>query len=309
MTAVKQSSLTPEQVARHSLALLGRPAAWIDVSSRSGRHQVFECQSEAVVLKVFQGNRPELYGNELISLRALATEGILVPTILRHGSGSLGAPWILLQRLDGVVACDSLTEAGGRLKKGFVRQAAKWLVQVHQIPPSAFSGLRHNPLQARAERLDRAISRQVPTDRLHLARKAIGLAKELLPMSHEDRVVLVHRDFSARNIMHIPNMRRFHLTGVIDFEHSYLGDPTDDLATFLVSDLWNRRYLVKYFVDCVTAQRALPDFGDSLTAGVLINAAEILKWASDVDVGYCRMAERVCSGLIRNPRMLREILA
>jgi aminoglycoside phosphotransferase (APT) family kinase protein len=169
--------------------------------------------------------------------RALAGTDVPVPRIVAWCDDDrvIGAPFYLMEWLDGVVYSDAETAA--HLTESEARAASHGLVDVlarlHTVDPAAVGladfgrprGFLERQLRRWATQWERSTERHSPDVESALA----ALADRLPP---GDRTGIVHGDYSFNNVMYA-RRRPAEVLAVLDWEMSTVGDPLTDVGMLL----------------------------------------------------------------------------
>ena len=111
---------------------------------------------------------------------------------------------------------------------------AGFLVALHQIPVSTLTDLESRPSLTSRLEFTEARKSTTPVMKTHLTTREFDELDrwwERLLSDHwmqEFRVSVIHQDFWYENLLIDPDSHR--LTGVLDWEHSRIGDPAIDLV-------------------------------------------------------------------------------
>jgi aminoglycoside phosphotransferase (APT) family kinase protein len=169
--------------------------------------------------------------------RALAGTDVPVPRIVAwcDDDGVIGAPFYLMEWLDGVVYSDAA--AAAHLTESEARAASHGLVDVlarlHTVDPTAVGlgsfgrpqGFLERQVRRWSTQWDKSSERRSPAVEETLAR----LADRLPP---GDRTGIVHGDYSFNNVMYA-RRRPAEVLAVLDWEMSTVGDPLTDVGMLL----------------------------------------------------------------------------
>jgi aminoglycoside phosphotransferase (APT) family kinase protein len=194
--------------------------------------------------------------------RALAATDVPVPRIVAWCDDDtvIGAPFYLMEWLDGVVYADAA--AAAHLTESEARAAAHGLVDVlaalHTVDPDAVGltgfGRPHGFLERQLRRWstqwERSTDRRLPAVEETLARLA-----DRLPAG--DRTGIVHGDYSFNNVMYA-RRRPADVLAVLDWEMSTLGDPLTDVGMLLT--YWGEAGEIMWRNRSPQAHRANPGY-------------------------------------------------
>lgn len=218
-------------------AALGGPVALAPVASgqsnptwfvtHAGRRLVLRKKPSGAVL-----DSAHAVEREYRVMAALAGSGVPVPAMLRleEDPAVIGAPFYLMERMDGTVCEDSAATALPPGARGALHaNAAAALARLHRVDWRA-AGLegfgREGGYYARqTRRWTRQLQQTPGAADPSLDRMGAWFAANLPP---ETPTTLVHGDFRIGNLMADPADGR--LVAVLDWELSTLGDPLADLA-------------------------------------------------------------------------------
>ncbi|MDP1821062.1 MAG: phosphotransferase family protein [Acidimicrobiales bacterium] len=185
---------------------------------------------------------------EAALIRAAAARSVPVPTVVADddGSGALGAPTIVMDRLEGeTIARKLLRDDDWASARGvLVGQAGAALAGIHRIPVEDAPAMRDADQLEEMRSLLALVDVPVPAFELGVR----WLAAHRPP---DTRRAVVHGDFRLGNLL----VGTDGLRGVLDWELAHIGDPAEDLGWF-----------------CVRAWR----FGSPLPAGGLGSREELL---------------------------------
>ena len=172
-------------------------------------------------------------------LRALAPAGVRVPEVLAvgEGEGIIGAPFYVMERLEGHVVTDDLPpaldtpEERARMTEGLLRG----LTEIHAVDPAA-PGLdgfgRPTGYLERQLRRWAGLWEHNKTRELADFDAAGTWLADHLPESPPSTVV--HGDYRLGNVM-FADEPPTHLVGVFDWEMATIGDPLSDLGYLVMT--------------------------------------------------------------------------
>ena len=167
---------------------------------------------------------PAAMSREAALLVSAAEAGIPVPRLVDHGNALGGAPYLIMERLDGetiprvLLRDERFAEARSRL----ARELGGILARLHTMSPVPDLP-DDDPLTAITAYYE-AFDEPRPAVELALR----WLAEHRPPAS--GRRTVVHGDFRNGNLMIAPTG----VTGVLDWELTHLGDPAEDLGWLCV---------------------------------------------------------------------------
>ena len=175
-------------------------------------------------------------GLEYRLLKAAGEEGVLVPRVHLIGDDSLGAPFFLMERVEGETIPRRLLrdEVYAEARRSMTAQLGDILARIHSIPieghgldalpspPPEASPAEHEV--SRHEQLYRAVAPE-PHPAFELAFRWL---RQHAPPSGPR--VLVHGDYRIGNVIFGPEGAR----AVLDWELAHIGDPTEDLGWICV---------------------------------------------------------------------------
>jgi len=169
-------------------------------------------------------------------ITALATSPVPVPATvaLCTDVAVLGAPFYLMQRVDGVVvrSRDQLQQVPPDERAPLAHRLTDTLAALHGVDPAGVGladfgrpdGFLHRQVRRWGQQLDASRSRDVAgIDDLHAA---LGAA---VPTSQ--RATIVHGDYRLDNMLVGPHHE---VTAVLDWEMATLGDPLTDVGLLVV---------------------------------------------------------------------------
>jgi aminoglycoside phosphotransferase (APT) family kinase protein len=164
-------------------------------------------------------------------LEAAHAEGVPVPRVHLMGDDSLGAPFFLMERVEGetiarrILRDDEYAEA----RQKMTSQLGEVLAAIHRIPASGLAAELPAPLdgkppaESELQRIEGTF-RSIAPEPHPAFELAIRWLKAHLPASGEPS--LVHGDFRLGNLIIGPEGVR----SVLDWELAHVGDPMEDLA-------------------------------------------------------------------------------
>lgn len=168
-------------------------------------------------------------------IETVANAGVAVPRTHLMGDDSLGAPFFLMERVEGetiprrILREDSYAEA----RESMTAQLGSLLASIHSIPtdhpgltglPSVPRG--HSPAKSEVSRFEE-IYRSLTPDPHPVFELAFRWLHERMPaLGTEEPPALVHGDFRLGNLMVGPEGVR----AVLDWELAHIGDPLEDLG-------------------------------------------------------------------------------
>lgn len=290
------TSLTNASAAELEIAVsrvIDRARLGIPLGGYGGRSQVYSVGSDAVV-KVYSLDAELKSGREVRAYDLLAGRGLPIPRKLAQGRLSDGTPWLLLSRLPGEILaefldtlplaqqCDLFGEIGALLARlhatpiddVFAREPVVGLVV--RYPARLLSKMRQYAASARetegeVRRTVEAIERWLD---------AHPALEEQVPLA------FMHGDYSARNVLVSRRGGRDELTGIIDFEKAYLGEPARDIAKMFFAEpqMWTSRFC-RFCEAYVATGGAMPSFTRFVfnAFAIVLDAAT---WAPQIDPEY-----------------------
>jgi aminoglycoside phosphotransferase (APT) family kinase protein len=172
-------------------------------------------------------------------LEALSRAGFPVPApvLLCTDPDPIGAPFYLMEHVDGTIYRDTATLAGlsPAAMHSLILSLVDNLADLHALDPAAIGladfgrpeGFNERQVRRWKKQLDASHSREVPgIEELH-ARLAVHI-----PEGQDSvRGSVVHGDYRLDNVLIGPDLD---IRAVLDWEMSTLGDPLSDLALMLV---------------------------------------------------------------------------
>ena len=164
-------------------------------------------------------------------LEAAHAAGVPVPRVHLMGDDSLGAPFFLMERVDGEtiarrILCDD-EYAGARQE--MTAQLGEILAAIHRVQPGDLAAVLAQPLagkppaESELQRIEGAF-RSIAPEPHPAFELAIHWLKAHLPATGEP--ALVHGDYRLGNLIVGPEGVR----SVLDWELAHIGDPMEDLA-------------------------------------------------------------------------------
>jgi aminoglycoside phosphotransferase (APT) family kinase protein len=202
-------------------------------------------------------------GREYSVLSALADTNVRTPraTIACRDESIIGAPFYLMELVDGIVIRDELPDAYAerdRLRIG--EELVDALVELHAVDPERCGlgsfGKKEGYLARQLRRWTGQMDLTLPLTRdLPVLREVGTWLHENLPESPP--ATIVHGDYKLDNVMFAKNEPR--LIAILDWEMSTLGDPLADLG-WMVSFWREPEDLEKDVFADMGAVTALPGF-------------------------------------------------
>jgi aminoglycoside phosphotransferase (APT) family kinase protein len=191
---------------------------------------------QSMVLRMDAPSRVEFSltrAQEFQLLKAAFAAGVTVPEplLLAEDGGPLGRPFYLMRRAEGIAAGYKLVRAGmdEAAREALVERLGEELALVHAIRPPrpdlAFLALPRKPVAVeRIERYRRCL------DGLSSAHPALEWGLRWLELNRRSQgpIVLCHADFRTGNYL----VHEGQLTGILDWEFAWWGEPLEDIAWF-----------------------------------------------------------------------------
>lgn len=188
----------------------------------------FDADGRALILRrdTTASADPATMAREAALLTAAAGVGVPVPELVDHGRDLLGAPYLIMERLDGETIPRRLLRDSrfAEVRPRLAHELGTILARLHTIGPHAVPGLPDgDPLDDIAARY-RGFAEPRPVVELalrwlHRRRPAASAARSV-----------VHGDFRNGNLLIDPSGVR----GVLDWELAHVGDPAEDLGWLCV---------------------------------------------------------------------------
>jgi len=164
-------------------------------------------------------------------LEAAHAGGVTVPRVHLMGDDSLGAPFFLMERIEGETIARRILRndefAGAREK--MAAQLGEILATIHRLPPGDLGTALTAPIEGKSpaeselQRIEGTF-RSIAPEPHPAFELAIRWLKGHLPSSGEPTIV--HGDFRLGNLIVGPEGVR----SVLDWELAHVGDPMEDLA-------------------------------------------------------------------------------
>jgi aminoglycoside phosphotransferase (APT) family kinase protein len=184
----------------------------------------FDAGGRALVLRRDPSASPDpaAMAREAALLTVAADAGVPVPGLVDHGPELLGAPYLIMERLDGetiprrLLRDSRLTKVRPRL----ARDLGAILARLHTIPPHAVPGLPDGDPLDDITTCYEGFAEPRPTVEL-----ALRWLDRHRPAASAGRSV-VHGDFRNGNLM----IDSSGVRGVLDWELAHAGDPAEDLG-------------------------------------------------------------------------------
>jgi hypothetical protein len=211
--------------------------SWLRYPNNSwSRHTLALSTNEDRIFKIYDEQFAKEYKNEFSALRI--AEGIdLVPAVFGGGRLDCGRYYIEMQRLPGACLREIFDSLDLGSKHRCLARLIVWRAKLTGVgnrdcatPRGAFT---------QASRLSWAASRlhHVAPDARELAAACYQYAIKILTDDNIEPLSLVHRDFALRNLLaKHEDGGDVSLTGVLDFEHAFIGSPTSDIADIVIED-------------------------------------------------------------------------
>lgn len=279
---------------------LAQPVSAVRIPTFLGRNQVFELTPLDLIAKIFHASPAKRLNAECESLRFLKQTGVPVPRLVDSGNDLAGCHWLVETKLQGIAADTAFPSLTPRNGEDLAYRLGKLIGQVHSIRPEDTTNL---PQITVSERVYSTLQSkpQLPTD----ARELINATFDGLTASRSSRTgrptVLVHRDFSLRNVMIARPVRgTMQIEGVIDFERAFLGDPMEDLATLIRRDFWHNPVLINAALQgyCSSGPGKGYFDGDLLRELVLIQILEIMTWSAADDPDFYQQTKLIAEEIL-----------
>jgi aminoglycoside phosphotransferase (APT) family kinase protein len=218
----------PTRALRWCAESVGRGAAVLDVRPlaggtssavhavdlRDGRGVVRRLVLRRFVRADWLAEEPDLAAQEAVALTIAQAVAVPTPVLVAHDpdGGRVGAPAILMTRLDGAVIWRPAD------LEPFLRDLAAILPAIHAAPVSAARPLRpYSPYGLRITGPPRWTARPA------MWRQALAALRDPPPMR---RRCFVHRDFHPGNVL----WRDGAVTGLVDWASASVGDPDADVG-------------------------------------------------------------------------------
>lgn len=208
-------------------------------TAMGGRNDSFLVNGEVVIRVNTRDVGMMKFQNEVAALERLYDSGLPLPEVISFDDSGQVIPYdyIILTRLPGV----SVAESAGRLDEGQVRniiwEAGEALARLHSYHFEGFGKIQDIDLepfpswfayfQDYAQRYMSAARDHGLVDADTLLRLETALYHALSDMEEVARGVLVHSDYHYENLL----QENGRLTGVLDFEWAFSGDPSCDFVS------------------------------------------------------------------------------
>lgn len=174
-------------------------------------------------------------GREYTVLSALRKTPVRVPAtaLMCEDPAVIGAPFYLMERIDGVVIRDELPESFTESERPFVgEELVEALIELHAVDPSTQNlegfGRPTGYLERQLRRWTGQLELTLPfTRELPDLERAGEWLRTNVPDS--PATTLVHGDYKLDNVMFAPQAPA-RLVAILDWEMSTLGDPLADLG-------------------------------------------------------------------------------
>ena len=174
-------------------------------------------------------------GREYRVLSALVATPVRAPrpVLMCEDDSVIGAPFYLMERIDGVVIRDSLPEAFGEPERaGLGHELVDALAELHAVDPFACGldgfGKPFGYLERQLERWRGQLELTLPLTRPLPDLEVVGgWLEDNLPAGSP--TTIVHGDYKLDNVMFAPEPPA-RLVAILDWEMSTLGDPLADLG-------------------------------------------------------------------------------
>jgi aminoglycoside phosphotransferase (APT) family kinase protein len=170
---------------------------------------------------------------EFAVLRAAFAAGVAVPEplLLNDDAVLLGRPFYLMRHAAGIAAGHRLVrqDLDAARREALVERLGAELARIHTIRPPR-PDLAFLPLPRRAVALERIDTYRRSLDALSSAHPVLewGLRRLELSAPPSAPVVLCHADFRTGNYL----VHEGTLTGILDWEFAWWGEPAEDIAWF-----------------------------------------------------------------------------
>ncbi len=167
-------------------------------------------------------------------LEAAHAAGVPVPKVHLLGDDSLGAPFFLMERVEGETIARRLLRddeyAGARA--ALAAQLGSILAKIHRIPLERLEGLpapppERSPAQHEVDRFEQ-VYRAITPEPHPAFELAFRWLRQRAPAS--ERRTFVHGDYRIGNVIFGPEGAR----AILDWELAHVGDPMEDLGWLCV---------------------------------------------------------------------------
>ncbi|MGB3715286.1 MAG: aminoglycoside phosphotransferase family protein [Candidatus Promineifilaceae bacterium] len=211
--------------------------------------------------------------NEAIAYQFLSGTAVPVPEVICLDESRETAPYdyLITTRLPGTNIFGSRHQLGDQQIRKLAWEAGRYLAEVHEITFEAYgklSEVESNPFPTWPAYFNDYVKRYLEPARRErmLSNETLSQLERILEqdssaLSQVDHSVLVHSDYHYENILQVDGR----ITGIIDFEWAYAGDPASD---FVPST--NREEVLpgseEYFLEGYQSQRSLTEGFDERIA-------------------------------------------
>lgn len=233
-------------------------------------------------------------------MRFLDPRGIPVPRLIDSGDELAACHWLVATKLRGGAADTVFPALSPHRREDLAYSLGALLGKMHSMRPVDSLKL---PRMAASENAQAALKadRHRPTD----AHEVFNAALKVLTAGPSNRIqrpiVLVHGDFSLRNVMvTLPAEGTAQIEGIIDFERAFLGDPMEDLATLIRRDFWPDPVLIKAVLGgsgSAELGRELIEF-ELLQETVLVQLLEIMAWSALDDPAFYQRTKQIADEIL-----------
>ena len=270
-----------------------------------GHAYMDRCRTVAVrndrVVKVYLSDPELACAREVSALEGLAGGPLPVPELLATGRLAGGLPWVLMTRLPGSALDDVRGCVDHENGEELAATMGQMLALLHghtQVPGETIDVLQY--------RLDRSLlvpsasEGGAPPALLAAIEEELERCEDSLEAASSEAASLVHRDYSARNVLVHREGPRYVVSGIIDYEKSRRGDPMEDFGPLALHHFWAKnwkcRFLEGYGRDLTAAQR------DRFRYHALLLTLRGMAWASTGDASYFAKLETFASALLCDDR-------
>ncbi len=277
------------------------------------RHLVYKVllpQEKPLIFKLYY--IPRRRSREMASLRLLENSGVKVPRILAQGLWEEQYEWLILEYLEGVLLDQVLCGLDEICKQRLFEEMGEELGKLHDYSSFDYIGEwdeEGRPLGQEesyydyfVQSMERAIThienQQLP-DKVVLTKSIAELRGNYFCMQIDLVPRLVHRDFDGRNILVVQRNGRYSISGILDFEGSYPGNPEENFISLYYRYFMEDTKLEEAFWRGYTKHLPRPEgFEERLQTYLLAFAIGNCSWASQQAKDYYEDNIRLLKKLI-----------
>lgn len=285
------------------------------------RHLVYKVllpQEKPIIFKLYYISCRR--SREMASLRLLENSGVKVPRILAQGLWEEQYEWLILEYLEGVLLDQVLFGLNETRMQSLFEEMGEELGKLHAYRSFDFIGEWDEegcPLRQGAsyydyfvQSMDRAIAHiesQELQEKEILTKAIAELRSNYFRMEIHPVPRLVHRDFDGRNILVIQKGEEYSISGILDFEGSYPGNPEENFISLYYRYFMEDKALEEAFWRGYTKQLPRQEgFEERLQTYLLAFSIGNCSWASQQAKDYYEDNIRLLKKLLQCSKETKE---